>query len=140
MGDLQRIWLYLQYTLSTCTNYSVILHPEGKHDFGWKQEKVLKNFFDKNNLLTLYDYFFIFTSHREFEIYSYHLPTTSLCSLYYVLVYLTLIYCVSVSRSTYYLNLYCYCSGNVSESSQGFCTIPTLKFSSKNSTCFGFKG
>ena len=59
VGDLQRVWLYLQYTLSTYTNYSVILHLEGKHDFGWKQEKVLKNFFDKNNLLTLYAYFFL---------------------------------------------------------------------------------
>lgn len=53
VGDLQRVWLYLQYTLSTYTNYSVILHLEGTHDFGWKQEKVLKTFFDKNNLLSL---------------------------------------------------------------------------------------
>jgi len=40
----------------TC-NIPVICHLEGKHDFGWKEEKVLKNFFDKNNLLTLNAYF-----------------------------------------------------------------------------------
>lgn len=68
---------------------------------------------------TLYANFFSFTSDKECEIYSYHLPTTSLCYLYYSLV-----------RSTYHSNwnLYCHCTGNVFQNHlRGFVQFPLWK-------------
>ena len=89
------------------------LYLEGKHIFEWKQAKVqkLKNLCDKNNSSTLNGLIelegtSLLTSHRDSEIDRYHLQikflsaTTSLCTLYYSLVYLYLIYCVSEWGST----------------------------------------
>ena len=92
-----------------------------------------QNFFHKNNLQVHFVCLFCsFTNHKECEIYSYHLPTTYLCSLYCSLVYL-----YSSLKLKPVLSLY---RKRLSESSQGFCTIPTLKISPKNSTFFDFQG
>ena len=76
--------------------------------------------------------------------WSFCLPTTSLCALYYSLVHLCLIYCVSVSGSTSHSKFNCIVTSHekmkrLLESYPGFHTIPNLKISSMNSPFLNFK-